>query len=133
VIRAEVKFTDNQLQRIAQATERAKRGNLSAAAYLLMMKAKESIRGASKKRASAPGTPPHAHVGWFRGAVRYKFDKERGSALIGFIHSRVELVASTHEHGLKEDGRQYPQRATMEPALRAVVKNFHERWRNSVG
>ena len=133
MIRAEIKFTDNQIQRIEQAVERAKRGNISAAAYLLMMKAKSSIKGAAGDQASAPGTPPHAHVGWFRGAVRYKFDKERGSALIGFIHSRVELVASTHEHGLKEEGRQYPQRATMEPALRAVVKNFHERWRASIG
>jgi hypothetical protein len=133
MIRAEVKITENQMQRIEQAVERAKRGNLSAAAFLLMMGAKKSIKGAPKKRASRPGSPPHAHVGWFRGAVRYALDRENDEALIGFIHSRVGTVAATHEHGLREERRSYPKRATMEPALRAVLSRFHERWRASVG
>jgi len=106
--------------------------NLREAAYAIRMSAVQSIkRKRDKKKASPPGTPPFTHVGYLRRAVWYQATNYR--AIIGFDPAIIGMVAATHEHGLREDGRSYPKRPTMEPALRANVDRFHRSWRNSIG
>ena len=120
-------------ERIRRAIERAKQGNMRAAAFLVMQTAKDSIRRARKRKPAPVGEPAYQHVGGWRAAIAYAMEQKGNDAVIGFRASYVDQTAAVHEHALREEGRQYPKRPTMGPALERNVDRFHRSWRNSIG
>lgn len=127
-VRAEMKE-----QRILRAIERAKQGNMRSAAFLVMQSAKDSVKRGRKRKPSPAGTPAHQHKGGWRASIAYAMEKDGNDAVIGFRASYVDQTAAVHEKGLKEEGRQYPKRPTMVPALERNVAKFHRDWRGSIG
>jgi len=130
MIGTKVKFTDTS-QRVIAAKDKGAYKSISHAAASIRKTAGQSIRQRKDKRkASRPGTPPFTHGGFIRRALRFQVTKY--DALIGFQRSVIGTVAATHEHGLTEDGRTYPPRPTMEPALQQNIERFHREWRHSI-
>ena len=127
-------ITKKYSDRLLKAVERAKQGSLSSMAYIVQQDAKQSIKQRKDKdTASEPGMPPHQHTpGFFKRGIRYSVDKQREDAVIGFLFSRVGRIAETHEKGLIEDRRRYPERPTMGPALERNVDHFASDWRGKV-
>jgi len=121
------------VDRVTRAIERAKQGNLRSQAYLLMRDAKDSIRRARKRKPAPVGQPAYQHVAGWKAAIAYAMEQKGNDAVIGFRASYVDQTAAVHEHGLTEEGRQYPKRPTMGPALERNVDRFHRSWRNSIG
>lgn len=116
---------------IEKAVSRAAFRNLREAAFAIRGTAARSIKMRRGRKASKPGDQPFTHKGaYYRRAIWYHADQDE--ALIGFRHSKIGRVGATHEHGLSEGGRDYPERPTMAPALRANVDRFHRRWRASI-
>lgn len=155
MIDVEVKFNEKQQKRIDDAIERAKAGSLSSAAYLVretsiaLIKTSKKLRGRFWKKTrsgkrvlakyyepSPPGKPVLAHrkgKWFFRRGIRYVVDKQREDAEIGFTYSQFEEIMSVHEHGGTEDGRSYPERPVVQPALERNIERFHRDWRSSIG
>jgi hypothetical protein len=153
MIQVQTKFEARQEQ-LLKAVERAKAGSLSSAAFLVRAKAIDSVKHSKTIRGyfwrknrdgvpvlrtyyepSPPGQPILAHrkgVGFFRAGIKYAVDKPKGDAVIGFLHSRFQEMAATHEHGLSWNGVQYDKRPTMAPALAATVDKFHSDWEASI-
>lgn len=134
MIGATAKFTDNS-KKVLEAASKAAYENLSHAARSIRKDASGSIKQKKdKSKSSEPGQPPVQHrPGFFKRALRYDIDKSKESAVIGFEASKVGQVAATHEHGLTEDGRDYPERPVMQPALERNIERFHRDWRASIG
>lgn len=126
---------DVMQQKLGKAIERAKAGSLSSMAYIVRKEIVGSIKQRKDKdKASPAGTPPYQHKpGFLKGAARYAVDKTREDAVIGFMFSRVGRTMKTHEKGLREGRRSYPERRTVEPALERSVVHFAPDWRSSVG
>jgi hypothetical protein len=154
VIGANVKIEPDHARLLA-ATERAKAGSLSSAAYLVRDTAIKSVRHSKRVRGyfyrkdkdgktkrvtyyePAPaGQPILAHrrgVGFFRAGLKYDVDKPNNEAVIGWLHSRFNKLMATHEHGETWKGTKYDERPTMAPALEANVEKFHRSWQSSIG
>lgn len=132
MIKTETKFTDQSIK-VVEATEKAAYSNLKHAAYSIRKDASKSILHRKDKRKSSPeGSPPFQHrPGFLRRALWTAVDQF--SAVVGFRKSIIGMVAATHEHGLTEEGRQYPERPTMRPALERNLSRFHRDWRSSIG
>lgn len=129
MIAIKVTFT-NGTTKVLRAIEEEKYNSLKHASYSIRKDAKESIK---KKRGASPeGEPPHAHKEFFRRALWAAIERNRWESLIGFRYSKIETVGAIHEHGLKEEGRDYPVRPTMLPALERNLGRFHEDWRASL-
>jgi len=130
MIAAKTTFTDTS-KRVHDAVKKAKYKNFSHAAASIRRDAIKSIRKRKdKKKASPEGTPPFTHSGQAKRGVF--FDVSATDAVIGFKKSVVGLVMATHEEGLVEEGRDYPERPTMGPALERNIERFHRDWRSSI-
>jgi hypothetical protein len=131
MIGASAKYTDSP-HRVHAAVKKAKYVSLKNAALSIRKDASQSIKHRRGKVASPEGQPPYQHKpGFFKRALWAHF--EENEAIAGFRGSLVGEVAATHEHGLIEEGRDYPERPTMAPALERNVERFHKDWRASVG
>jgi hypothetical protein len=130
MIAAETKFTDTSKKVLAAKDKGAYRSFGHAAASIRKDAVASVLRRKNKRRSSPPGTPPYTHSGLARKAIF--FDATKEEAVIGFRKSIIGMVAATHEHGLTEDGRQYPERPTMAPALERNIERFHKEWRSSI-
>ena len=88
------------LQRIGRASKKATYGTLKGAASLLARSMKASIRK-TKKRPSAPGSPPHTRGGRhsLKSAIRYDVDYSKGIAVIGPDYYVVGRTGYFHEFG----------------------------------
>ena len=119
--------------KVTLAVDAAKYANFKHAAFSIRKDASKSIRQRKDKRKAAPaGQPPFAHTpGFLKKAIWT--DVQQDGAVIGFRKSVIGMVAATHEHGLMEDGRRYPERPTMQPALERNIERFHRDWRSSIG
>jgi hypothetical protein len=126
------KFT-NRSNRVTKATKKASFENLRHGALSIRKDASRSIKHKKNREKVAPkGQPPTQHKpGFFKRALWADWNDE--SAVTGFRESRVDHIAATHEHGLEEEGREYPERATMYPALLRNVERFHRDWRATIG
>lgn len=118
-------------ERINKAIQRAADGSLSAAAFVLAMRAQEKIEKA--KESAAPGRPPKSRRGLLRRAIQYAYDKLRREAVIGPLASRVGESASAHEHGGKYKGQRYPQRPFMGPTLLENLDVIPQKFKGSFG
>jgi len=77
-LRTLIWFNDDRIERLM---ERADRRNLSKAGAYVRSDARKSIR--KGKKPSAPGRPPHSHVGTLKRLVFFAFDPVRRSVVIG--------------------------------------------------
>lgn len=122
---------ENKSDNVVKATEKAKFENLRHAVASMRKDAASTIRRRKNKNISSPeGTPPFTHVGFARQALRWFVD--RTEAIMGFTFSKFGTVGATHEHGLEEEGRDYPERPTVRPALERGVVRFHQDWRATI-
>ena len=124
--------TTDQSRRVVEAKDRAAFRNLGHAAARIRKDAAGSVKKRKNKRKASPaGTPPFTHAGYAKQAIRFAAD--RFSAVVGFRRSKIGLVAATHEHGLAEEGRKYPTRPTIGPALKRNINRFARDWRATIG
>lgn len=118
---------------VATAVSKAAYETFRHAAMSIRKDAVASIKHKKNKDAESPeGEPPHQHKPGFLKRAVWAHYEETG-AIIGFQASKVDQVAAIHEHGLIEEGRDYPERPTMQPALERNIERFHRDWRASVG
>ena len=133
MIGVEVKFSAKQQQKILQATEKAKQGKLTAGGFLISTYAKESVKQRKDPKTSAsPGQPSYQHNRGYRAAIAYVYTHSPQDVLIGFRYSMAGVTPGIHEHGLMQNGRDYPERPTMLPALERNIERFHKDWRSSI-
>jgi len=123
----------NQAERVIEAAKKGAYKTFRHAILSIRKDASKSIKQRKDKhKKSEAGSPPTQHKpGFLKRALWGHWDEEGG--MTGFRASRVDEVAATHEHGLREDGRDYPERPTMGPALERNVERFHRDWRASIG
>jgi hypothetical protein len=96
----DIKTDTSGLQRISRASKKATYGTLKGAAQLLARTMRGSIRK-TKKRPSAPGSPPHTRGGRhsLKSAIRYDVDYSKGIAVIGPDYYVVGKTGYFHEFG----------------------------------
>ena len=98
--------------------EAARRGTVSAlgkAAYAIFRDVQQSI--ITDPKPSHPGEPPHSRKGLARRAERYDVDAESETAVIGPRESIIGTTMEPEEFGGEYQGREYPQRPAIGPAL----------------
>ena len=122
------------MREVKERTQKAAFENLRHAAASIR---KDVSRSITQKKdhsvASPPGEPPIQHKpGFFKRALRYVYSKEVPEALVGFERSKVGDVAATHEHGLREEGRDYPERPMVGPGLERNIGRMAPDWRASI-
>jgi hypothetical protein len=120
------------LRKLEQKIKLGKFESLRKAAYGIMRDAKRSIRRRKNRTAAPVGSPAYQHRGGWRAAIAYAMERDGNDAVIGFRGSYVDKTAAVHEHGLEEEGRKYPVRPTMGPALERNIERFHRDWRGSI-
>lgn len=118
-------------ERLRKAMERARDGNLRAAAYLISQLAKKRI--VKSRVASRPGKPPHSRRGAMRNAIRYEVAEDKYSAVIGPIPSIVGTSGQAHEFGGRYMGNTYPERPFMGPAMEEAIPQIGPKFRGTVG
>lgn len=102
-----------------------------------------SARGSIRKRkgASAPGKPPHSHVGTLKRFIYFGFDRSSDSVAIGPVLTNGGGTAPRSlEHGGrslaidrgKRKVKNIRKRPFMKPAFDAELKKVPDLWRNSV-
>lgn len=101
------------------------------AAAAIRLTIRRSIR--RRKKASAPGKPPHTRRGQLKRAILYAVNKERQEAVIGAAHSEVGTSGRAHEKGGTYKGEHYDQRPFAGPGLEAIRPRLPSFWRGSVG
>lgn len=116
--------------RVRRAAQRGNFKSLRHAASALRLTAKRSIR--RRKKASAPGQPPHTSRGALRKAILYDVARGRDAALIGPVYSMVGAVGAAHEFGGEYRGDDYPPRPFMGPALEEIEPRLPQFWAGSV-
>lgn len=131
MIGVKVKVTD-ETRRVKRAAKRAAFKNLGHAAGALGKTAERSIR-VRKKKASAPGTPPHTRTKRLRKAIAYDVDQSLDSAIIGPRESIVGDAGMAHEFGGEFRDETYPQRPFMGPALEKNAPRFAADWQGTIG
>ncbi|MDD4890545.1 MAG: hypothetical protein PHU85_11530 [Phycisphaerae bacterium] len=117
---------EDHLDRITEATDRAKPRNLQQAAELVRDLARGSIR--VSRRPSSPDTPPHTRAGELPAAIQIGADKE--TTLIGTAYSRIGTGGEPHERAGRVAGRRerFERRPFMLPALEAAAPRFAGLW-----
>jgi alkanesulfonate monooxygenase SsuD/methylene tetrahydromethanopterin reductase-like flavin-dependent oxidoreductase (luciferase family) len=95
-------------------------------------KKRESERLA--RRSSIIGTPPlTGERKLLRKAIRYDIDrKNKDNIVIGTSSTVFDKIGRAHEHGGLFEGRKYPKRPFMNPALEKAKPRISRLWSNSV-
>lgn len=102
-----------------------------AAAYLRGV-ARRLVR--RSRRPSQPGKPPHTRNGALKRSIFYVVEG-RGifsRALIGPTFTGVGRIMLAHEYGDRFQGRNYPERPLMAPALNKMRDRLPSYWRGSI-
>lgn len=86
------------------------------------------------KTPSTANTPVSSPTGLAKNPTSLLFfvDKQKQTAVIGFVHSRMGRSMYHHEFGKARFGRRYPRRAVMKPALDVARPRLPAHWRASV-
>lgn len=152
-------FFDAKL--VTSRVSKARRAYLSKAGAFVRRTARTSIRSSSKP--SAPGQPPHSHIGAriaslnrkrkkegksrvtaaFQGVrhILFSYDATADSVVVGPISNTGGVVTNALEFGGKSyawrNGEQVPiqiaARPFMLPALESEAPKFPDLWKDSVG
>jgi hypothetical protein len=82
--------------------------------------------------ASAPGTPPNTHTGFYRQWVAYAFDPMRTSVVIGSLRSH--WLYDLHEFGGRHPrtGGRYPARPAFERGLERAIPYIGPQFANMI-
>lgn len=137
---------------IKDATDAAKRRNLSKTGAFIRQSAKSSIR--QRKGTSRPGQPPSSHVGTLRDLIFFAYDRASDSVVIGpelVAGSGGNPITATLEFGgrivlrhvLQTSGRSLltriigasatiKPRPYMGPAMRKELPGFVSIWKASI-
>ena len=142
--------------RVIRAVDRARRRALSRAGAFIRTRARTLIR--KRKTTSAPGKPPHSHVGDLRRLIFFGYDSASDSVVVGPMRFKTGDAPHTLEFGgylitnyARMQGRDSRGRFTrarvvhgdarrvfiaprpyMGPALQAERPHIPRMWRNSV-
>jgi hypothetical protein len=140
-------------EKINQAADRAKARVMHRSGGLVRKIMKQSIR--KRKKISAPGRPPHAHVGSSRFGLRkifYKYDPRDQTVVVGPLGGReaglLTKAPKTLEFGgmgimqlnardRKRLGRKtvvtrVRKRPFARPALETFAKDYPDMWKDSI-
>lgn len=129
----QTKFVSNK-PKVDKAIKKAKFENLRHAVASMRIDAARSIRRRKDPdKSSPPGSPVFTHSGFAKQALRWFVDPNGSFAIMGFTFSKFGTLGETHEKGLTEEGRDYPERPTIEPALERGIVRFQNDWRASIG
>jgi hypothetical protein len=118
------------LQRLAEKGVFRSLGNTAAA---IRSTARRLIT--RSREPAAEGEPVHTRLGQAKrpDAVLFHVDRDKGTAVIGFTHAVMGDAMGAHEHGEEYLGAQYPERPTMEPAMKANLVRFADEFEGSIG
>lgn len=72
---------------------------LSKAGAFIRTRARSSMR--TRKGASAPGRPPHAHFGSLKRLLFFAYDRDRKSVVVGPVKYRKGVAPALNEYGGK--------------------------------
>jgi hypothetical protein len=130
-------------QKVINATDRATRSVLSRFGAFVRTRARTSMR--KRKGVSAPGSPPHAHVGLIRKLLFFVYEPERKTVVIGPTLINTARKNPTVPELLEEGGEvvierrdgtreraKYRARPYMGPAAATELPKLPAMWRNSV-
>ena len=124
-----LQFAD-ETKRVEKASEKAAFRNFGHAAARIRKDAIASIE--KVEGPSEPGTPVHTHSG-ATAKRAIAFDATKEDAVIGPRESIVGEAMAAHEFGEEFRGQDYPERATMGPALDENLTRFAQDWEGSIG
>jgi len=149
---AQVKKLFFDTRKVVNAMDRATRKAMSYFGGYVRKVAKNSMRRVPG--ASAPGTPPHAHVGLIKEHTYYAYDPVGRSVVIGPARLKskspygeitvpeveeyggdVQGVSIEGHHGARRKvrvQRRYPERPFMRPAFEAAKERLSTFWADSV-
>jgi hypothetical protein len=126
---------------VVRAVASANAKNLRRVGAFIRTRAR-SLIGKKKKGASAPGKPPHSHVGTLRRFIFFGLDQSKESVAIGpvLVKANTQTAPKALEFGGQSVGisqgkrkvKNIRARPFMRPALEAERNNIPEIWRNSV-
>lgn len=124
-------------RRVRDAVDRAKRRVLIRQGSYLRTVARHLIH--RRRGASAPGNPPHSHVGLLREQLFYGYDRPAESVVVGPRVFKPNLdMPGVHEFGGTLPSRRghraarYPARPYMGPALERAEPKLASFWHDSV-
>ncbi len=125
---------------VVRAVASANAKNLRRVGAFIRTRAKSLMR--KRKGTSAPGKPPHSHVGTLKRFIFFGLDQSRESVAIGpvLVKANTQTAPKALEFGGPSVGisrgqrkvRNIRARPFMRPALEAERNNIPEIWRNSV-
>ncbi len=151
ILRANIKQWFFDRKAVINATDAGNRRVLSKFGAFVRTRAKSSIR--KRKGVSAPGRPPHSHVGLLKKLIYFAFDPARKSVVIGptlanSASSNISPIGKTVPETLEEGGvvlisrrfnvsgkkrRAYLRaRPYMKPAADEEMKNLPRLYANSI-
>ena len=123
--------TEDQTKRVIEAVERAAFRNLGHAAATIRKDAVESIVVAEGP--SPEGTPPHTRRRQLKRAIRFDYDRQELTAVVGPMASIVGESGAAHELGGEFRGEDFPERPFMVPAMERNLDRFAGDWAGSIG
>ena len=108
--------------------------SLTHAAGAMRLAARKSIITTPRVNPAAAGAPPHTRKGKLRRAILYSVLEEGGEsvAYIGPAFNLIGLIGKVHEFGVPSEGKDYPKRPFMGPALKLVENRLPEFFSGSV-
>lgn len=122
---------DNETKKVVDATKKAAFRNIPHALAGIRRTAMQLIERSPE--ASEPGEPPHTRRGQYDRALRFAYEKEKESGVVGLAFSIAGESGSAHEHGGEYKGQMFPERPFMAPALEANLPRFVEGWQGTIG
>lgn len=139
MIAAKVTITDSS-DRLRRAVARsAEQVHSRAGAYARGVAQRSIRRGRERKRLvparvpSRPGEPPKTWKrGGLRDSIKFAGNPMKRVVFIGPTRAGVAEIGAVHEYGLRYQGRRYPRRAYMYPAMELTVERMRTWWTDSV-
>lgn len=135
---AKANFFDRQ--KVRSAMDDATRRVLSRFGAYVRQRARTSIR--KRRGASAPGSPPHSHVGLLRRGILFAYDARTRSVVVGpFLLRPGSRAPNLLEYGgfavvTDDQGRRrrayYRARPYMRPAFQAELSRLPDQWKGKL-
>lgn len=128
---------------VLRAVDKARRESLSKAGAFVRQAARTSLR--KRKGTSPPGRPPHSHTGTLRRWIRFVYDRDSNSVVVGparlnkpgdaphaLEFGGTTTVARRRQDRLDTRRVRIARRPYMGPALEKEAPKFPKLWANSV-
>lgn len=87
----------------------------------------------TRRQASKPGEPPlTSQQRQLKRAILFDVEKDKLDAVVGPTFPKLATIGKIHEFGGTFNGRRYPKRAFMRPALLKASPRLSRFWANSI-